>query len=257
MFKDPGGEASQYIAHLDEDRILFHGDFKEVLNMIPSCIIGTFEPTLIVTDPPYSFASTGGGLYKNSESMEKIQKMGTDKFDFSANIPRLLNWQEHHAYFVNGYFFCNKDLVYDYLNIARGMKEYSSDILILDRKVAPPAHNNHYVSHIEYAMFLRKPGRATKPPFNGYLDLWKGMYRKVFEWTGIKATDHANEKPVALMKQYIEISSKPGDIVIDPFMGSGTTGVAAKDCGRKFIGIEKDFESVKLAVARFSQFSLF
>ncbi|MCK5608677.1 site-specific DNA-methyltransferase, partial [Candidatus Pacearchaeota archaeon] len=109
----------------------------------------------------------------------------------------------------------------------------------------------------EYVMFLRKNGYNHKPPFNGYLDLWDSMYDKIFDWTGSKISDHANEKPVALMKQYIEISSKPGDIVIDPFMGSGTTGVAAKECGRKFIGIEQDPEYVQLAITRLNQYSLF
>ncbi len=255
MFKDPGGNISSYIQEVNDERMLFCGDFKEILSMIPSCVDGVFVPTLIVTDPPYSFVSTGGGLYKNSESMDKIKQMGTDKFDFGSNIPRLINWQEEWADFVNGYFFCNKDLIPQYLDIPVS----SFDILLLNRKKTPPAHNNHYTPHLEYVMFLRKTGHniSKKPPFNGYLNLWDTMYDKIFDWTGSKISDHANEKPVALMKQYIEISSKPGDIVIDPFMGSGTTGVAAKECGRKFIGIEQDPEYVQLAITRLNQYSLF
>jgi site-specific DNA-methyltransferase (adenine-specific) len=51
---------------------------------------------------------------------------------------------------------------------------------------------------------------------------------------------HDTQKPVALMEHYVGNSSQRGQIVLDPFMGSGTTGVAALNLGRKFIGIEKD-----------------
>jgi site-specific DNA-methyltransferase (adenine-specific) len=51
---------------------------------------------------------------------------------------------------------------------------------------------------------------------------------------------HPTEKPVALMKELVRLFTDPGDVVFDPFMGSGSTGVAALELGRKFIGIEKD-----------------
>ncbi|MGN1339821.1 MAG: DNA methyltransferase, partial [Oscillospiraceae bacterium] len=48
------------------------------------------------------------------------------------------------------------------------------------------------------------------------------------------------EKPVELMEYYIANSSKEGDIVLDPFMGAGSTGIAARNLNRKFIGFELD-----------------
>lgn len=51
---------------------------------------------------------------------------------------------------------------------------------------------------------------------------------------------HPNEKPVGLMEKLITVCSSPGDTVLDPFMGSGTTGVACVKLGRNFIGIEID-----------------
>lgn len=51
---------------------------------------------------------------------------------------------------------------------------------------------------------------------------------------------HPTEKPVGLMEWLVKTYTNPGDTVLDPFMGSGTTGVAALNCGRKFIGIELD-----------------
>ncbi len=49
---------------------------------------------------------------------------------------------------------------------------------------------------------------------------------------------HQTEKPVALMRQLVALFSIPGDLVLDPFMGSGTPGVAAIELGRRFVGIE-------------------
>lgn len=52
--------------------------------------------------------------------------------------------------------------------------------------------------------------------------------------------EHPTEKPLSLMLELIELFTNPGDTILDPFMGSGTTGVAAVRLGRKFIGIEQD-----------------
>lgn len=59
---------------------------------------------------------------------------------------------------------------------------------------------------------------------------------------------HSTEKAVSVMKPLIEYFSKPGDIVLDPFCGSGSTLLAARESGRRYIGIEKDprvFETLR------------
>lgn len=61
---------------------------------------------------------------------------------------------------------------------------------------------------------------------------------------------HPTQKPLKLMKSLIELTTKEGSIVLDPFMGSGSTGVASKDLKRKFIGIEKDEQYFKIAEKR-------
>jgi DNA modification methylase len=68
----------------------------------------------------------------------------------------------------------------------------------------------------------------------------------------IKSTrgKHSTEKPVALMEWLLKYYSKEGDVVLDPTMGSGSTGVACKNMNRNFIGIEKDHEIYKIAVNR-------
>lgn len=71
----------------------------------------------------------------------------------------------------------------------------------------------------------------------------------------IKSTrgKHSTEKPVALMEWVLKYYSKEGDIVLDPTMGSGSTGVACKNMNRLFIGIEKDPEIYEVAVNRIEE----
>ena len=61
---------------------------------------------------------------------------------------------------------------------------------------------------------------------------------------------HPTEKPVELMRYWIGNSTHQGQIVLDPFMGSGTTGVAAIQMGRKFIGIEREPKYFDIACKR-------
>jgi len=70
----------------------------------------------------------------------------------------------------------------------------------------------------------------------------------------IKSTKgkHSTEKPVALMEWILKYYSKEGDIVLDPTMGSGSTGVACKNMNRNFIGIEKDKDIFEGARKRLS-----
>jgi len=71
----------------------------------------------------------------------------------------------------------------------------------------------------------------------------------------IKSTrgKHSTEKPVGLMEWIFKYYSKEGDVVLDPTMGSGSTGVACKNMNRKFIGIEKDAEIYEVAVNRIEE----
>jgi len=69
--------------------------------------------------------------------------------------------------------------------------------------------------------------------------------------TGAKA--HPTQKPEALLHRLILASTRPGDVILDPFFGTGTTGAAAKRLGRKFVGIEREEEYAKLAKARIAK----
>ncbi|MCC7004486.1 site-specific DNA-methyltransferase [Candidatus Nomurabacteria bacterium] len=71
---------------------------------------------------------------------------------------------------------------------------------------------------------------------------------------GIKS--HPTQKPLKLIQQVLLTSSKKGDIVLDPFMGSGTTAVVAKALGRKWVGIEREKKYVDLAIKRVEDFTI-
>jgi len=79
---------------------------------------------------------------------------------------------------------------------------------------------------------LRRPFNAT--PDAPYTDVW------TFPTVNAHPGKHPAEKPLELMRHIVRMSSRPGDVVLDSFLGSGTTGQAAAAEGRRFIGIEKD-----------------
>lgn len=82
--------------------------------------------------------------------------------------------------------------------------------------------------------------------------VWNGGGRRgVYEClTGRNSNGHPTEKPEALMERLVRDFTRPGDIILDPFAGSGTTGVAAVRNGRRFIGWEKDLSYYATAMRR-------
>jgi site-specific DNA-methyltransferase (adenine-specific) len=66
----------------------------------------------------------------------------------------------------------------------------------------------------------------------------------------MKTTEHPAEKPVDLIRHLVRLVTKPGAVVLDPFSGSGTTGVACLAEGRRFVGIERESEWVRVGIER-------
>ena len=113
----------------------------------------------------------------------------------------------------------------------------------------------------ERKIFQRKPGNV--PLLKRYLDEMPGMVLQDV-WDDIKSVqvtkkesvNYPTQKPEKLLHRIIEISSNEKDIVIDPFCGSGTTLVAAKEFNRKFIGIDQNIEACKISRKRLSSKSV-
>lgn len=95
----------------------------------------------------------------------------------------------------------------------------------------------YYMSQFEYILFFRK-GKGIRINNCGTSDILNIPNIKTKDRNGKNL--HDTEKPVELMKTLIENSSKENGLVLDPFMGIGSTGIAAIKSNRKFIGIEID-----------------
>lgn len=99
------------------------------------------------------------------------------------------------------------------------------------------------MKNCEYVLFLRK-GKAK-----WIKDI--GGSKTIHQFNNIIGNkSHPTEKPVDLLSFYIQNSSEVEDIVFDPFAGSGSTCVAAKNLGRKYIGVELDKSYFDVAVKR-------
>ncbi len=105
---------------------------------------------------------------------------------------------------------------------------------------------NYLTGAREIAVLGVKKG---KPTFHSEYD--KGVYQ--FPIPNNRKRYHPTQKPLQLMEALIEKHSNGGDLVLDTFMGSGTTGVACKNLDRNFIGIELDTEYFKIAENRIKE----
>lgn len=106
---------------------------------------------------------------------------------------------------------------------------------------------NYLSNSSEYFATFVKGG---KPTFNSDYD--KGIYTFPV-CSGKERTAHPTQKPLALMNELVLKHSNENDLIFDPFMGSGSTGIAAVDNGRQFIGCELDTEYFKIALDRFNK----
>lgn len=100
-----------------------------------------------------------------------------------------------------------------------------------------------WLSGLEFCVFARKPN-AT---FNEHCK------KALWQFPSGRSKVHPTEKPVKLMERLVLASTNPGDVVLDNCMGSGTTGVACVNTGRKFIGIERDEKYFDIAKSRIEQ----
>lgn len=211
---------------------IVNGDCYKLLKDIPDKSID-----LVITDPPYRIhADSGGGIHNNRDWLKKVHDSNLDEFEpilFLSEIQRVLKT-------FNAYIFCSKDLLTDYISFANG-NNYNWDLLIMGKNNPIPTKNNKYLSDIEYIIYIREKG-ACFNNLKGKENFHK--YKKI-KMINVRPSQygHPTEKPVSIIKDFIEISSNENDIILDPFSGSGTTVLACRDLKRQFIAFEifKDF----------------
>ena len=226
---------------------LKYGDCYEIIPTLPDNSID-----LVITDPPYDFNGqvSGGGMFstKNKERygrkrevamLKELEVLDSVKFVPSVFLdlikPKLKRFY--------GYFFCNKTLVAEYIGWANKNK-FSYDILTLEKKNPVPAHSTHHVSSLEYIVLIRDKGTY----FQGS-GLNPDDYKKTFV-TYCQKRIHPAEKPVEFLERFVRTSYPENGVILDPFMGSGSTGIACLNNKRDFIGIEKNEGYFNLASER-------
>ncbi len=78
-------------------------------------------------------------------------------------------------------------------------------------------------------------------------DVW---WHTIVSPTGREKTGYPTQKPVGLVRRMVQASSQPGDLVLDPFAGSGTLGAVARELGRRFVLIDQNPEAIRVMEAR-------
>lgn len=125
-------------------------------------------------------------------------------------------------------------------------KKCMYEILTWNKTNPTPMTNNTFLPDIEYCLMFREQGCRLNDGYN----LKSKWYISPINKSDKETYNHPTIKPLELVKRHILHSTKPNDIVLDCFCGSGTTCVAAKETGRRFIGMEIDPTYYKIAVDR-------
>lgn len=210
---------------LEVNKILNEDSLEAMKNMELECV------DLIVTDPPYKTITGGDSNGKNSER-PKGMLSGNRKLFKHQNI-KMSDWM-YEAYRVlkNGshcYIFTNTLNLVEMLNESKIVGFKLHNLLVWEKNNCTPSQ--YYMKNCEYVLFLRK-GKAK-----WINDI--GGSKTVHQFNNIIGNKtHPCEKPVDLLKFYISNLSNEGAIVFDPFVGTDSTLLAAKELRRQYLGCE-------------------
>ena len=170
----------------------------------------------VITDPPYGIGQDGGAQRTRGKKYTNGEKLGWDKSRPDKSI-------------------------FDALEAAGEVRIYWG--------------GNYFADYLPATMgWLYWEKRMGGDFADGEL-AWTSQHRALRQFSYFrknKGDEHPTQKPVDLMRWCIEICKNTPQIILDPFMGSGTTGVAAIQLGRKFIGIEREERYFQIACERIS-----
>src|SRR5690554_3066003 len=232
------------------------GDCIEVMKSIENSSID-----LVFADPPY-FLSNGGKSIKSGkvvsvnkgewDKKENYENINTFTHDWLKEVYRLL--KPTGSIWVSGTF-------HNIFDVEREMKKIGYKIIniVVWHKSDPPPliYKNKFRFSYEFIIWARKSNRHY---FN-YDEMYKFENKEMEDVWLIPAVQmpekkhgyHPTQKPEALLERIIKASSKEGDVVLDPFLGSGTTCYVAKKLNRKYLGIEKEKKYYDIALKRISK----
>ena len=218
---------------------LFKGDCLDIVKQLKSESVD-----LVVTDPPYRTISGGNKSRKwiNGYGSSVLHRNDGKIFDYN-NIDHKAWLSECYRVLKDGthlYVMSNLLNLFDLKDIAESVGFSLHNLLVWEKNTANA--NRWYMKNCEYVLFFRKGQAKT---------INNPSSKSVHKYTNPVGNKlHPTEKPVELMELYVSNSSKEGALVLDPFMGSGTTGVACKHLHRNFIGVEIDEKYFNVAQER-------
>ena len=183
----------------------------------------------VVTDPPFEITAQGGGIGATRKYLQDTTGFTDCGFDYSI-LSQFDNW-----------------MCFGTLRQVPKLIESVGDrrwMLVTWNKPNPcPLLNGNYLPDTEYIVHAWSNGCL-------YGDFYSKA-RFIVHPSGDKEHgEHPNEKPMPVMIKCVSLASAPEQTILDPFMGSGTTGVACVKLGRNFIGIEKEPKYFEIAVKR-------
>ena len=251
--------------HAAEDCTLFHGDCTWLYENVPD---GSVD--LLLTDPPYGITRNGWDTPEFRETLNDtwaewlrvvkpdgaIVVMAASPFDKIMAVSNL----PHYRY----EWIWNKNKATGHLNAKRLPMKAHENVLVFYRE--PPVYNRqitlgHAPCHAVHPAATPQPDRPRNYGHHNCSGNPGGATaRKPRTVLNIPVHNndcdekwHPTQKPVKLMEYFVRTYTKPGETVMDPFMGSGTTAVAALRCGRKFVGAEVVREYFKKAKRRIAK----
>ena len=234
---------------------LLHGDCFELLPLF------NFKFDMIFADPPYFLSNDG--ISVQAGKIVSVNKGDWDKGGSKENIDDFNNrWiklcreklKDNGTIWISGTY-------HNIFSVANSLTEQGFKILnvITWAKTNPPPNIScrYFTYSTEFIIWARK--MAKVPHYYNYelmkaingdkqmTDVWRLPAIAPWEKTCGK---HPTQKPLSLMSRIILASTKKGDKVLDPFCGSGTTGIAANLLERDFVGIEREREYVEMSQRR-------
>lgn len=205
---------------------------------------------LVIIDPPYLLNSINRGgsvnnIKKMNKSLKSLEKANIIK---GYEIVKVLNAIDRLQKKTNIYIFCNKNqipLYFEYFDL----KKVKFDIIIWNKNNAMPTYYNKYLTDCEYILYFREPGCCFPSNYEDAKTVFMGSINHKDK----KIWNHPTIKPLNLIEKFINNSSKEGDLILDCFAGSGTTGVACQNLNRKCILIEKEDTYCKIIEQRLKE----